>query len=81
MTATVRPLTVSRLTPKQEAFCQHYIRYGSVADAYRSAYDAATARSQTARRNGHKLLTHPRVAARCFPSPCARSGRRGMLPR
>lgn len=56
---------VPDLTVKQDAFARHYVEFGSVADAYRSAYDVApTTTSQTARTNGHRVLNHPKVQAR-----------------
>ena len=29
------------LTPKQEAFAQHYVKHGNKSDAYRHAYDTS----------------------------------------
>lgn len=63
---TLKPGAVadSALSPKQEAFAQHYVEFGSLLDAYRSAYSVSTTNPHTARNNGYKVLNHPRVAAR-----------------
>lgn len=36
----VRPMTDTRLTPKQEAFAQAYVETGNASGAYRRAYNA-----------------------------------------
>jgi hypothetical protein len=58
------PVATTDLTPKQDAFARYYVEHGSIADAYRSAYDVQPGTtSQTIRGNGHRILNHPRVAA------------------
>lgn len=55
----------TNLSPKQEAFAQAYIETGSVAAAYREAYNVGdSTAAATVRNNGHKILGHPKVAAR-----------------
>jgi len=47
-----------------EAFALHYVEFGSVVEAYKSAYTISTRNRHTARNNGYKLLHNPKVAAR-----------------
>lgn len=48
------------LSPRQEAFCQAYIRYANAADAALEAGYASGSRRQ----QGHRLLNAPAIAAR-----------------
>ena len=53
----------TKLTPKQERFCQKYIETGSAADAYRQSYDAGNMKPVTVRRKAAELLANGSVAA------------------
>jgi len=51
------------LTPKQAAFCQHYIETGNASEAYRRAYDADNMKAGTIVRKAKDTLKHAGVAA------------------
>jgi phage terminase small subunit len=46
----------TKLTIKQEAFCQAYIETGNASEAYRRAYGAGNQKPETLNRNAFKLL-------------------------
>lgn len=50
------------LTKKQEAFVYAYVKTGSAAEAYRTAYEAGDMNDANVSKEGRKLLIHPRVA-------------------
>jgi 2',3'-cyclic-nucleotide 2'-phosphodiesterase (5'-nucleotidase family) len=54
----------TKLTPKQEKFCQKYIELGCATKAYYAAYDAKGSKPITANRAGKALLDNPKIAAR-----------------
>jgi len=51
------------LTPKQAAFCQHYIETGNASEAYRRAYDADNMKAGTIGRKAKDILKHAGIAA------------------
>lgn len=53
-----------KLTPKQELFCQAYVKLGNASDAYRAAYNCENSKPSTIHRCAHDLLKRPHVAAR-----------------
>ena len=58
------PVTMKKLTQKQENFCLAYIRTGSPSDAYRAAYNAGKMKAQSIAVNASKLLADTNVALR-----------------
>lgn len=53
------------LTPKQEAFCQAYVRLGSLTAAYREAYQVAPgAKAETVHSRGWDLAQDGKIAER-----------------
>ena len=52
------------LTPKQEAFCQVYIKTGNATEAYRAAYDCARMKDTTVSRNAKFQLDNNKIATR-----------------
>ncbi len=54
----------SKLTPKQERFCTHYIESGNASDAYRQAYSAHQSKPQTIHREAKRLIDQPKIAHR-----------------
>lgn len=59
MTTTPKPLT-----PKQEAFCQHYAIHADAYKAYKVAYNAHNTDVGGTKANACNLLKNPRVAQR-----------------
>lgn len=60
-----KPTSVpSKLTPKQERFCTHYIESGNASDAYRQAYSAYQSKPQTIHREAKRLIDQPKIAHR-----------------
>ncbi len=54
----------SELTPKQEAFCLHYIETGNASEAYRQAYAAENMKPESVNREAFQLLANPKIASR-----------------
>lgn len=52
------------LTPKQEAFCQHYVLHNDAYKAYRAAYNAHNTDVSGTKANACNLLKNPRVSQR-----------------
>lgn len=52
------------LTPKQEKFCNEYIRTGNKSEAYRLAYDARNMADETINREAHELYNNPKITTR-----------------
>lgn len=52
------------LTPKQEAFAQHFAMSHDATAAYRASYNTANAKPNTVHRMGFGMLANPKVAAR-----------------
>jgi phage terminase small subunit len=55
---------MSKLTLKQEAFCQAYIETGNASEAYRRAYNAGNMAAETVHRKAKEVLDNGKVAAR-----------------
>lgn len=53
----------TKLTIKQERFCEIYLQIGNASEAYRQAYNA-NGKTETINRAAKTLLDHPKVAAR-----------------
>ena len=52
------------LTPKQEKFCQEYIKTGNASESYRVAYDCQKMKSETINRNAFDLLQNNKISTR-----------------
>lgn len=52
------------LTPKQEAFCQAYVRLGDKSAAYREAYDTSKMAPETVNNSAYKLFDNGEITAR-----------------
>lgn len=52
------------LTPKQERFCQEYVKSGNPLVAYRASYSAEKMKDEPSRVEGQRLLANPTVALR-----------------
>jgi phage terminase small subunit len=52
------------LTPKQEAFAQHYVKHGNKSDAYRHAYDASKMPDESIWVKANEVSTHVKVSLR-----------------
>lgn len=55
---------MSKLTIKQEAFVQAYLKTGNASKAYRQAYSASRMKPETVNREAKALLDNPKIAAR-----------------
>ena len=55
---------MAKLTPKQEKFCNEYIKGGSASDAYRAAYDCARMKPETINRSACSLLKNHKITTR-----------------
>ncbi len=56
---------MTKLTPKQEAFCLVYIETGNASEAYRQAYPRARNwKPETVHREAHALLNNPKISTR-----------------
>lgn len=55
---------ITKLTIKQEAFCQAYIETGNASEAYRRAYKVGTQKTETINRTAFELTQHPKIYAR-----------------
>ena len=55
---------MTKLTPKQEAFVQAYLRTGNQGAAYREAYNADGMTANSIDVEAHRTLSHPKVALR-----------------
>jgi len=61
----LRKMSNTRLTPKQERFCQAYIEVGNASEAYRRAYPNATQwKSKTVHKRASELLANGEVLGR-----------------
>ena len=52
------------LTPKQEKFCQEYVKYGNKTVAYKNSYDTETMNVATVNNSAYKLFNKPEIKAR-----------------
>lgn len=57
-------LTPSKLTPKQESFCQKYIELGNASEAYRQSYDCQNMKETTVNNKAYELLQKGEITAR-----------------
>lgn len=55
---------MSKLTDKQERFCQLYIETADASEAYRGAYDAKRMKPNTVNRKASELKKQPQIDAR-----------------
>lgn len=53
-----------KLTPKQETFCQEYIKCGNASEAYRKAYNTENMKPESINRKASELLDNVKVTAR-----------------
>lgn len=54
----------AKLTPKQEAFCQAYIRLGDKSAAFREAYSTSNMKSETIHSRACRLTSEYKISAR-----------------
>ena len=54
----------SDLTPKQEKFCQEYVKCGNASEAYRLAYNAAKMKQTSIHRMATEVLGNLKIASR-----------------
>jgi phage terminase small subunit len=52
------------LTPKQERFCQEYIKTGNATESYRASYNCSQMKPETVNRNAHDLLKNNKITTR-----------------
>lgn len=52
------------LRPKQEKFCQEYIKCGNASEAYRKAYSTQNMKPETINRKAKELIDNGKIAAR-----------------
>jgi len=52
------------LTPKQEKFCQEYIKCGNASESYRKAYNTRNMKPETINRKAKDLIDHGNIRAR-----------------
>jgi phage terminase small subunit len=57
-------MPTNKLTPKQEAFVQAYLKTGNQRTAYREAYDAEDMKDNTVDRKAHDLAQNGKIRAR-----------------
>ena len=56
---------MSKLTPKQEKFCNLYIELGNASEAYRQSYEVReTTKAETCQNNAYKLLQDNEIITR-----------------
>ena len=53
-----------KLTPKQEKFCQEYVKTGNKSEAFRIAYDCSNSTEETVNVNAVKLSKNTKVSPR-----------------
>lgn len=53
-----------KLTPKQEKFCQEYIKTGNASESYKRAYSTKNMKSETINNNAYMLLKNSEISAR-----------------
>lgn len=52
------------LTPKQEAFAQHYVKHGNKSEAYRHSYEVSNMTDKSVWEKASELSSHIKVSAR-----------------
>lgn len=55
---------MSKITPKQERFCQLYIELGNASEAYRQSYSCSKMKAEAIHVNAAQLLENTKVALR-----------------
>ena len=55
---------MEELTPKQELFCQTYIKTGNASEAYRTAYNASKMKDTTINEKSSRLLKEYKISTR-----------------
>ena len=55
---------VNKLTPKQETFCQEFIKCGNASEAYKRAYDCENMKSETINVKACELLKNGNITVR-----------------
>jgi len=57
-------MNMTKLTPKQENFCNYYIETGNASEAYRRAYSCGNMASDTINRKAAELFNNGKITAR-----------------
>jgi phage terminase small subunit len=52
------------ITPKQEKFCQEYLKCGNASEAYRLSYNISNMKPQSVNRAAKQLLDNTKIASR-----------------
>lgn len=52
------------LTPKQEKFCQIYVKTGNKSEAYRQSYNTSNMKSESVNRRGVEMFENSKIVAR-----------------
>ena len=55
---------MEELTPKQELFCQTYVKTGNASEAYRTAYNASKMKDSTINEKSSRLLKEYKISTR-----------------
>ena len=55
---------MNNLTPKQEKFCQHYVKHGNKSDAYRYAYNASNMQESTINEKATRISQEYKLSTR-----------------
>lgn len=55
---------VSKITQKQEIFCQKYVELGVISEAYKAIYNVSETATKTTYENASKLFALPHIKAR-----------------
>lgn len=55
---------MEELTPKQELFCQTYVKTGNASEAYRTAYNASKMKDTTINEKSSRLLKEYKISTR-----------------
>nr|DAU01340.1 MAG TPA: Terminase small subunit [Caudoviricetes sp.] len=55
---------MKKLTPKQEKFCQEFIKCGNASKSYRIAYNTSNMKPETINRTSFDLMQDPNITAR-----------------
>ena len=60
----IKDYIMRRLTPKQEAFCQEYIKTGNATESYKRIYNTEKMKYETINNSAYKLLKNGGITAR-----------------
>ena len=52
------------LTPKQEKFCQAYIKTGNATESYRASYNCSKMKPESVNRMAYELLNNLKITSR-----------------